>query len=68
MNATTTFFNNIPETLTIPKEFVHKKGKIIIVKENKPNIPKKSIKNFYGVLSDFPERFSQSEFEKRDLL
>ncbi len=69
MNATTTIFDNIPETITIPKEFVHKKGEIIIiVNENISDVPKKSIKNFFGILPDFPERFSQGNFENRDFL
>jgi len=66
MNATTTTFENIPETITIPKEFVHKRGEIIIIVHEDISSPqKKSMKEFYGILPDFPERCSQGKYEKR---
>jgi len=56
--------DDLPENLTIeiPKHLVHRKAEIIILAEEKP-VSKKRLVDFFGALPDFPERFSQGEFE-----
>ena len=69
MNAVKQLYNDIPETITIPKEFIHQKGEIIIMMDEpiQPK-PKKSLKDFFGSIPDFPERSPQGEYEKRENL
>lgn len=67
MNAIKTIFENMPETISVPRDFVHKRGEIIIIiDEDIRDDKKKSLIDFYGILSDFPERAAQGEYEKRD--
>ena len=69
MNATKTIYEEMPETISIPREFVHKRGEIIIITdENMPSGKSKPLKDFFGILPDFPERLSQGEYEKRGVL
>ena len=66
MNAIRTLYNDIPETIKIPKEFIHKKGEIIIMMDEPFELKsRKRLKDFFGAISDFPERFPQGEYEKR---
>jgi hypothetical protein len=47
----------------------HKKGEITIIVEDEQEIkPKKSLKDFYGAIPDFPERKFQGEYEERETL
>ncbi|MCI0512721.1 hypothetical protein L0128_05875 [candidate division KSB1 bacterium] len=69
MNATKTVYQALPETILIPKEFVHRKGEIIILIEDDIQLPKpKFLKDFFGILPDFPERADQGEYESREIL
>lgn len=68
MNAVKTMFDDIPEMIPVPKEFIHKKGEVIFIIDEDVTINKKSLKDFFGVLPDFPERASQGEFEIREEL
>jgi hypothetical protein len=69
MNASKTFYDDIPETIRIPEEFIHKKGEIIIIIDEKTTRGKKKpLKEYFGILSDFPEREKQGEYEPRDVL
>ena len=69
MNATKTIYEKIPETIHIPKEFVNKKGEIIIIiDEDIPREKKKFLKDFYGAIPDFPQREPQGEYEVRESL
>jgi hypothetical protein len=69
MNATKKVYEKIPDKINIPKEFIHKKGEIIIiVDEDIPREKKKLLKDFWGILPDFPERPLQREYEKREIL
>jgi hypothetical protein len=69
MSTIRTVFDDIPETLSIPREFVHKKGEvIIIVDEDITDTKKKLLTTFYGICPDFPERPAQGEYEKRDTM
>ena len=69
MQAIKTVYNDIPEQITIPKEFTHKKGEIIIIIDDTAMITGKSnLQEFYGSIPDFPERGIQGDFSERDLL
>jgi hypothetical protein len=65
MIAAKTNYEELPETINIPKEFVHKKGEIIIITEETIQ-NNKLLKDFFGFLPDFPERAVQGEYEKRE--
>ncbi len=66
MEALKTSYDNIPAMIPVPKEFVHKKGEIIFIVDSKvaPN-RKKSLKDFFGMIPDFPERSLQGDYEER---
>ncbi|MCI0513079.1 hypothetical protein L0128_07710 [candidate division KSB1 bacterium] len=69
MDATKTIYQSLPETFLIPKAFVHKKGEIIILIDDESTSPKpRFLKEFFGILPDFPERSHQGEYEPRELL
>lgn len=70
MNALKTVYDDIPPTIRIPKEFVHKKGEIIILIDE-PNDTKQSEKNlsdFFGSIPDFPDRAPQGDYDERESL
>jgi len=69
MNAIKKTYNEIPETINVPKEFIHKKGEIIFIVEDEDlPVKNRSLMDFYGSIPDFPERADQGEFEKREEL
>jgi len=69
MNVIKTTYSELPETINVPKEYVHKKGKVIIIlDENIQCLSKKSLKDFYGAIPDFPDRACQGIYEKREEL
>ena len=69
MNAIKTMYEDIPEINKIPEEFVHKKGEIIIIiDEQFTHENRKKLTDFYGTIPDFPERFSQGNYEERESL
>ena len=69
MNAVKQLYNDIPETITIPKEFIHQKGEIIIIiDEPSQSKSNKSLKEYFGSIPDFPERSPQGEYEERENL
>jgi len=69
MNAIKKTYNEIPETVDVPKEFINRKGEIIFIVEDEAKTGKsKTLKDFYGAIPDFPERSGQGEYEKRDEL
>ena len=55
----------MPEIINVPKEFIHRKGEVIIILDEA--VPKKAsfLKDFYGSIHDFPERAPQGDFEER---
>jgi hypothetical protein len=62
MNAIKKSYNEIPETVNVPEEFINKKGEIIfIVEEEVQPVRSKTLKDFYGAIPDFPERSAQGE-------
>jgi len=65
MNTVKKIYENMPEIINVPKEFIHKKGEVIIIVED--DVPKKTlfIKDFYGFIPDFPERASQGTYDER---
>jgi asparagine synthetase A len=69
MNAIKKTYDEIPETVKVPEEFINKKGEIIFIIEDELQfVNKKTLKDFYGTIPDFPERSAQGEYEKRDEL
>ena len=55
MNAIKKYYEKLPESIVIPKEYANKKAEIIIIfDEEKEN--KNSLLEFYGSIPDFPER------------
>jgi len=69
MNAVKQSYTDIPETISIPKEFIHQKGEIIIMMDEPSQLKsEKNLKDFFGSIPDFPERFPQGEYEERENL
>ena len=72
MDALKKNYDDIPETIKIPKQFTHKKGEIIILTDDVPQktdtSSKRRLLDFYGAIPDFPERFKQGEYEGRKKL
>ena len=68
MQAIKKTYEDLPETIAIPREFIHKKGEIIIILEEELQGGPKRLADFFGILPDFPDRFPQGEYEKRDVL
>jgi hypothetical protein len=68
MNAIRTTYEDLPELVKMPKDFVHRKAEIIIIIEDKLRKNKKSLREFFGIIPDFPERFSQGGYEERESL
>jgi len=67
MNAIKKTYNEIPETINVPKDFIHKKGEIIfIIDDEADSVKNKTLKDFYGAIPDFPERAAQGDYEKRE--
>lgn len=65
MNTVKKIYAEMPEIINIPKEFIHRKGEVIIILDEAP--PKKTsfLKDFYGSIPDFPERVPQGDYEER---
>jgi hypothetical protein len=64
MNTVKKIYADMPETISIPKEFIHKRGEVIIMLDD--GVVKKTfLKDFYGLIPDFPERASQGNYEER---
>ena len=69
MNAIKKTYDEIPEIINVPKEFINRKGEIIFIVEDEERPGRnKTLKDFYGAIPDFPERADQGEYEKRDEL
>jgi len=68
MNAIKTLYDDLPETIQIPPDFVHKKAEIIIFIDEEPEQSNKRLIDFFGICPDFPERFPQGNFETRESL
>jgi hypothetical protein len=69
MKAIKTIYNDLPETITIPKEFVHKKAEIIIIiEDNIKRNNKSKLVDFFGTIPDFPDRQVQGDYEERECL
>ncbi len=68
MNAIKTTYEDLPELVKMPKDFVHRKAEIIIILENDLKRNNKSLKEFFGLIPDFPERFPQGGYEERESL
>ena len=69
MNAVKQLYNDMPETISIPKEFIHQKGEIIIMMDEPSQLKsEKNLRDFFGFIPDFPERLPQGEYEEREIL
>ncbi len=66
MKAIKAIYDDLPETITIPREFVHKKAEIIIIIEDSTyKKTKHKLKDFFGAIPDFPDRQPQGDYAKR---
>jgi hypothetical protein len=65
MNTVKKIYAEMPETINIPKEFIHRKGKVIIILDEPPLKKTSFLKDFYGSIPDFPERVPQGDYEGR---
>ncbi len=69
MNALKKTYTDIPATIKVPEEFIHRKGEIIIIVEDEIEAKSnKSLKDFYGSIPEFPKRAGQGNYEKRESL
>ena len=69
MNAVKTLYKELPENITIPKEFVNKKAELIILIEDvKHTKRRKKLSDFSGAIPDFPDRYPQGEHDNREHL
>lgn len=69
MNSIRTKYDELPESISIPKEYIHKKAELIILIDDKPSLNNgKKLTDFYGSIPDFPERAEQGKFEIRESL
>ena len=67
MNTVKKKYNEIPETIDVPREFIKKKGEIIFIIDDEIQPAKgKSLKDFFGAIPDFPDRTEQGDYEKRE--
>lgn len=68
-NAVKNIFEDMPEIIRVPKEFVHKRCTVIFTEfDEEETIAKPVLEDFYGALPDFPERSQQGDYETRDVL
>ncbi|MCP5502574.1 MAG: hypothetical protein H7A25_21935 [Leptospiraceae bacterium] len=59
-------FDSLPEILEIPREYQNKRVELILWPlENIAQKTEDNILSFFGILTDFPERASQGDFENR---
>ena len=59
-------FENLPEVLSIPKDFQHQKVEIIFWPlERSLSEVQDDILSFFGCIPDFPDRGFQGDFELR---
>jgi hypothetical protein len=61
-------YEHLPETLTIqiPKEMVNKKGEVHIFSTLAESNKIGNLADFFGILPDFPDRYPQGDYEKRE--
>lgn len=55
----------MPEIINVPKEFIHRKGEVIIILDESAPKTASFLKDFYGSIPDFSERAPQGDFEER---
>ncbi|MDP2983796.1 MAG: hypothetical protein Q8O92_10765 [Candidatus Latescibacter sp.] len=67
MQTIKTYYEDLPETISIPREFIHKKAKIIIIMEEDSLKNTKRLVDIFGILPDFPDRFPQGDYGGRIL-
>ncbi|OGU42582.1 MAG: hypothetical protein A2X61_17135 [Ignavibacteria bacterium GWB2_35_12] len=69
MNVVKTIYEDLPETVKIPKEFIHKKAEMILLIDDKSSQKnEKKLSDFFGSIPDFPERDEQGNFEIREIV
>ncbi|MEX2443590.1 MAG: hypothetical protein WD492_08295 [Alkalispirochaeta sp.] len=67
-NAFKTSYDSLPETISIPDEYVNKRAEVIILFENETPATTQFIGEFFGSIPDFPDRAEQGTIETRDTL
>ena len=65
MNTVKKIYAEMPEIINIPKEFVHRKGEVIITLDEKRSSKTILLKDFHGSIPDFPARGPQGDYEDR---
>ena len=68
MQAIKTIYDDLPGTINIPDKWIHRKAEVIIILEDETPKGKKHLIDFFGILPDFPDRFPQGEYERREPL
>lgn len=59
-------FDDIPEVISIPKTFQHKKVEVILWPlEKSASEFKDDILSFFGCITDFPDREKQGDYDLR---
>ena len=69
MNAVKTLYKELPENITVPKEFVNKRAELIILIEDvKQTKKRRRLTDFSGAIPDFPDRYPQGKHGNRERL
>ena len=62
-------FEDMPEIIRVPEEFVHKKCAVIFTEFDDEEVAAKPVfEDFYGALPDSPERPPEGNYENREVL
>jgi hypothetical protein len=59
-DAIKTSYEALPETISVPREYVNRRAEVIILLENEVPGQTRSMSEFFGSIPDFPERESNS--------
>ncbi len=64
-DAIKTSYEALPETISIPQEYVNRRAEVIILLENEVPTETRQMSEFFGAIPDFPEREDQGSYEER---
>lgn len=67
-NAFKTTYESLPDKISVPDDYVHKRAEVIILLDEDPSPVTRFISEFFGTIPDFPERDEQGRYEIRDSL
>lgn len=60
-----TSYEALPETISVPQEYVNRRAEVIILLENEAPTEARQISEFFGAIPDFPDREDQGSYEER---